>query len=117
MHYKKEIGPEDLDKEVPENNVGIWTPAIILNNKELTALEKLVLSHIDWLSKMGEKNKRYCWASNSYFANVHNSNPSVISLMVSKFIEKGWIEKVSYNGRTRVLRSNLTTTFKLKKTR
>ena len=78
---------------------GVWIPSEIWLNKELTIYEKAIFAEIDSLD--GEK---HCWASNEYLAEFCQMSVPTISRAINKLIEMGFIEKVSFDGRQRVLK-------------
>lgn len=78
---------------------GVWIPADIWLNKDLTIFEKAIYAEIDSLD--GEK---HCWASNEYLAEFCQMSVPTISRTISKLINLGLIEKVSFDGRQRILK-------------
>lgn len=85
---------------------GIWFPADIWTNRDLTFLEKGLLVEIDSLTD--EEKKQYCYASNQYFAGFFNCSQSSITNSISRLIKLGYIEVVKFDGRKRYLKSKLT---------
>jgi len=81
---------------------GVWIPKEIYLDDEINWTEKILLIEIDSLD-----NEKGCFASNKYFANFLSKSEVYISKCISKLKEKGYIYQESFNGRTRVLRSNL----------
>ena len=72
---------------------GLWIPAEILFNKDLSDKEKLILSMILYLS---EENK-CCFASNKYFASIVNVTANRISKIISSLNTKEYINiKLKY---------------------
>lgn len=72
---------------------GLWIPAEILFNKDLSDKEKLILSMIVYLS---EENK-CCFASNKYFASIVNVTANRISKIISSLNTKEYINiKLKY---------------------
>ena len=72
---------------------GLWMPAEILFNKDLSDKEKLILSMILYLS---EENK-CCFASNKYFASIVNVTANRISKIISSLNTKEYINiKLKY---------------------
>ena len=78
---------------------GVWIPAEIWLDSRLTIYEKAVYAEIDSLD--GEK---HCWASNEYLADFCQMSVPTISRTISKLIDLGYIEKVSFDGRQRILK-------------
>ena len=83
---------------------GIWIPKEIWLDDRLTALEKVILAEIDSLDA-----DEYggCIASNEYLAEFCKCSTNKVALAVSKLKELGYIELVSFDGRTRKLKSRL----------
>lgn len=50
-------------------------PISVLSDSRISSFEKLLLLHIISLCK----NKGYCWATNSYFMNIHGYSKQTIS--------------------------------------
>jgi len=67
---------------------GVWIPAEIWLNEELSLLEKTLIVEIDSLSSTAKG----CWASNNYFASFFQLSPSRISRAITKLRENGWVE-------------------------
>lgn len=78
---------------------GVWIPADIWLNKNLTIYEKAIYAEIDSLD--GEK---HCWASNEYLAEFCQMSIPTISRAITHLIELGLIERVSFDGRQRILK-------------
>lgn len=72
-----------------ENKIGYYAiiPATVLFNEELKANEKLLYAIITVLSNK----EGYCFASNSYLANLLKVQPHTISKWVSHLKEKGFV--------------------------
>lgn len=47
---------------------------------------------------------KHCWASNKYFADMLNLSSTSVSTSISFLIKEGYIEKVSFDGRKRILK-------------
>lgn len=68
-------------------------PATVRYDKELKANEKLLYGEITALAQM----QGYCWASNSYFAELYGVSKETVSRWISKLDKKGYIRtKVLY---------------------
>ena len=65
-------------------------PANVRYDKDLTANAKLLFGEMTALSN----EKGYCWATNSYFANLYNVKNETISRWISQLIKKGYIKSV-----------------------
>lgn len=72
---------------------GLWIPAEILLNKELSDKEKIILAMILYLSE----EKGSCFASNKYIANIVNVTPERVSKIISSLKDKGYVDvKLKY---------------------
>jgi hypothetical protein len=65
---------------------GVWIPADVWLNPELSITEKVMLVEIDSL----DSSDRGCYASNSHFAKFFNLSPSRISEIISGLADKGF---------------------------
>ena len=81
---------------------GIWIPIEVWEDDRLTMIEKGILAEIDSLD--GEE---HCYASNEYIATFCSCSERCVSSAVKKLIDLGYISKVGFDGRTRILKSNL----------
>lgn len=81
---------------------GIWFPASVWLDSNLTAIEKFILMEIDSLD--GEKG---CYASNKYLAEFCRCGESTVSRAVTRLSELGYIRIASFDGRKRTLHSCL----------
>lgn len=81
---------------------GIWFPASVWLDKNLSAIEKFILMEIDSLD--GEKG---CYASNKYLAEFCQCGESTVSRAVTRLSELGYIRIASFDGRKRTLHSCL----------
>ena len=72
---------------------GLWIPAEILLNKNLSDKEKVILAIILYLSE----ETKSCFASNKYIANIVNVTPERVSKIISSLKDKGYISvKLKY---------------------
>jgi DNA-binding transcriptional regulator GbsR (MarR family) len=78
---------------------GVWIPKEVYLNTQLSLIEKILLVEITSLD-----NEKGCFAGNSYFASFLGVSITSISLGIKKLIELGYIEKVSFDGRKRILK-------------
>ena len=85
---------------------GIWIPAYIWLNQDLTIMEKMFLVEIDSLD-----NEKHCFASNSYFSNFFNLSKGRCSEIISSLVNKKLLEiEFIYKGKViekRVLKINI----------
>ena len=65
-------------------------PANVRYDKDLSANSKLLYGEITALCN----EKGYCWASNSYFANLYNVKNETISRWIGQLVRKGYIESI-----------------------
>ena len=82
---------------------GVFIPKEVWKDKRLNTLEKCILTEIDSLDNGIDG----CFASNMYLAEFCQCSEKNISRAIQKLKELGYIELESFDGRTRVLRSNL----------
>ena len=72
---------------------GLWIPAEILLNVELSDKEKIILAMILYLSE----ETKSCFASNKYIANIVNVTADRVSKIISSLREKNYIKvKLKY---------------------
>ena len=72
---------------------GIWIPAEILLNEDLSDKEKIILSIILYLSE----ETKSCFASNKYIANIVNVTHERVSKIISSLKDKGYVSvKLKY---------------------
>ena len=96
----------------PENPVkqykGVWLPKEILDNPDLTPTEKILLAIVESLDdeKVGG-----CYASNKYLSEKLNATERTISRCITDLTEKGYLLQPKFDGRTRLLRSALSTAY------
>ena len=67
---------------------GLWIPAEILLNADLSDKEKIVLSMILYLSD----GTGSCFASNKYIASIVNVTSDRVSKIVSSLKDKGYVD-------------------------
>ena len=76
-----------------QNLKGLWIPAEILLNKELSDKEKIILAIILYLSE----ETKSCFASNKYIANIVNVTHERVSKIISSLKDKGYVRvKLKY---------------------
>ena len=72
---------------------GLWIPAEILLNEDLSDKEKIILSMILYLSE----ETKSCFASNKYIANIVNVTHERVSKIISSLKDKGYVSvKLKY---------------------
>lgn len=82
---------------------GIWIPNDIWLDKELTALDKVLLAEIDSFCINGKG----CSAGNQYFADFCQCSEKKVSTSISKLTKLGYVERVGFDGRVRILQSRI----------
>ena len=98
----KKIG-DFMSKELPRDFKGIWIPKELWLDKRLNHFEKILLAEIDSLDCSND----HCYADNEYFENMFEVGVKTIQRGISKLKELGLISQVSFDGRDRVLKSNM----------
>lgn len=78
---------------------GVWIPKEIWLCKELSALDRVIYAEIDSLD-----NENHCMASNEYFAEFCGVSVPTVTRSIQTLIDMGYIEKVSFDGRHRILK-------------
>lgn len=84
------------------NFKGIWIPKEVYLNKELNWTDKILLVEIHSLD-----NEAGCFASNEYFSEFLDVSTTTISKSISKLISFGYMYIESFDGRKRVLKTNI----------
>jgi hypothetical protein len=92
-----------MSKELPRDFKGIWIPKELWLDKRLNHFEKILLAEIDSLDCSTD----HCYADNEYFENMFEVGVKTIQRGISKLKELGLISQVSFNGRDRILKSNM----------
>lgn len=77
---------------------GVWIPKEVWLNKELTMIEKVILTEIDSLD-----NENHCIASNEYFAEFCNCGVATVTRAIKHLKDLNYIREVAYDGRHRKL--------------
>lgn len=78
---------------------GVWIPKEIWLNKELSMIDKGILTEIASLD--GEN---HCYASNEYLAEFCQVSVATVGRSIKKLINLGYIEVVAFTGRTRLVK-------------
>ena len=78
---------------------GVWIPKEIWLCEDLSAIDKIIYAEIDSLD-----NENHCTASNIYLAKFCDVSVPTVTRSIQKLIDKGYIEQVSFDGRTRVIK-------------
>lgn len=96
-----------IEERLPDSPVidadqlkGIFIPAEIFYDKDLTPQEKFLLAFIWWL----DGKPHHCYASNKYLAKHSCISESRVENIISQLKKKGHIQLLSWNGKFRVMR-------------
>lgn len=93
--------PEIKSSPIPRARfTGIFIPVEILEMKELSPLEMMLLS---WIDALQCKEKGGCFASNKYLAEKLNLKDKSVSEMITKLKKLNLIRQLSFDGRERIL--------------
>ena len=87
----------------PRDFKGIWIPRELWLDRRLSCLERQLIAEIHSLD-CGED---HCYASNDHFERLFNSASSTIKEALSHLKKLGYWSLISFDGRTRVIKSNL----------
>lgn len=79
---------------------GIWIPANVWLNKDLSPLDKIILAEVNSL----DDDETHCFASNEYLAEFCQCSERKVTESLGKLKSLGFIEQISFNGRTRILK-------------
>lgn len=88
--------------EIQREFKGIWIPKEIWLAEELTTTEKVLLCEIH--SLCGDEG---CFASNGYFAKFFKVTEQQISNCISNLKKLGYLYQANFDGRRRVIKTNL----------
>ncbi|NOR27558.1 MAG: winged helix-turn-helix transcriptional regulator [Lutibacter sp.] len=83
-----------------ERITGVYLPGQVIFNKNLTIIDSIIF----WLIDSLDSAKTNCYASNGYIAKRLNISESKVSRGISRLVELGYIEQVSFDGRKRVIK-------------
>jgi hypothetical protein len=89
--------PRRVKMEQQKQFTGVWLPKQILEDKDLTPLEKMLYAEVSSFED--------CFASNAFFAERYGVSERHISNSLNKLIQLGFIIKVSFDGRKRIIRA------------
>jgi hypothetical protein len=94
------IDLREVDEPVFRDFKGVWIPKEIWLDKDLTWIEKLMLTEIDSLSTKDGA----CIASNKYFAKFFGISERRVQQIIESLKKKGYVAQVKFNGRVRFLK-------------
>ena len=83
---------------------GVWIPKEVYLDRRLSALDKMIFVEVDSLSN----SETGCYASNQYLADFCQCSDRKVSDAISRLIKYGYIHVENFDGRRRVLKSDLT---------
>ena len=89
---------------------GIWIPKEVWLDKNLNALEKIILMEINSL----DDEENGCYASNKYLAEFCQCTEIKVSTTISKLKKLGYIKLENFNGRVRTLKVEILPLKKIK---
>jgi hypothetical protein len=81
---------------------GIFIPVEILEISDLSPTEMILLS---WIDALYDKEYGGCYARNEYIGKKLGLGEKHVSDLIAKLIKKDLVEKVKFDGRTRVIRA------------
>ena len=97
MYFQQWIYPK---KKKPEfSPKGVWIPGEVAFNEDLSFTERFVF----WIVEGLDNEETHCFASNEYIAGIMGVKESTIRNSISKLVKKGYLRRVSFDGRTRVI--------------
>lgn len=83
---------------------GVWIPAHIMEDRTLTAVDKIILADIDSFTGQGAT----FFKCNDTIAKEQGCAVSTVKRSVSKLLQRNLVQRVSFDGRSRHLRSLVT---------
>jgi len=95
-------------EDLPRAFKGVWIPAEIWIHPELNFLERCLWAEINSLDREIEG----CTASNDYLCRIFGMKERALQCHLAKLKNLDFIQQESFDGRTRILRSSLKTTYK-----
>ena len=85
---------------------GVWIPIELLRDNRLTSTEKVVMIAIHNI-EMNSHEVSHCDASNEELSKFCHCSSRSVSEAVTKLISLNYITKLSFDGRTRIVKSNI----------
>ena len=85
------------------NCKGLWLPMEVLKDKELSLEDTAILMIVDALDSA----ERHCTASNEYIATCFGFTENRVSISIGKLLKLGYLTKLGFDGRIRILQSNV----------
>lgn len=97
-----------MEEQHREYSKGVWIPDEIWNRDDLSWSEKFLFGQIDKMCRVNEQgDDEPCFASNKWFADKLKVTETSISIAISHLKKLNFIEQVGFDGRKRMLVSNL----------
>ena len=93
-----------MNEDLVPAKKGLWIPIEILFDERLSPTEKLLFSEIDWLDNPDFGG---CFASNDRFARLLGIKVRQVQQCLSNLKKCNLIKQSSFNGRQRILNSNM----------
>jgi hypothetical protein len=87
----------------PKGIKGLWIPGDILNDKDLTWQEKILLTYIYHL----DTTPSHCYASNRYIGELMGISEKTVANVLSSLKKKNKVSTVFWDGRMRSLKVNV----------
>lgn len=81
--------------------VGLFIPVEILE-MDLTSTECMLLA---WIDALKCEEHGGCYASNEYFCKKLHLKENTVKILISKLVDMGLVERVSFDGRQRIIRA------------
>lgn len=88
--------------EISREFLGVWIPREVWLDERLSMIDKGILTEITSLD-----NENHCSAGNEYFAKFCQCSEVTVSRSIAKLEKLGYITKISFDGRVRILQSNI----------
>ncbi len=99
------VMPMAYEMPTPEARfTGIFIPVEVLEMEELSLFEMILLS---WIDAFSTKKYKGCFASNGHLAERLRVESNTVAKALTRLRNLDLIEDVSFNGRTRVIRSKV----------
>ncbi|EMS84064.1 helix-turn-helix domain-containing protein [Leptospira noguchii] len=95
---------------------GDWIPRVVTDQKLPRSLRDL-LAKITLLDIGARAERGGCYASNEYLGNLLGMATTTVAKYISRLRKLGYIEQISFDGRTRIIRSTLHDAVSMARTR
>lgn len=92
-----------MDTRIPTPRfTGLFIPAEILEIEELTHTDHMLLA---WIDALQCPEHGGCFAGNEYLAKKLNLKIDTVKRLITKLVDLGFVERISFDGRQRILRT------------